>query len=161
MNERKCDDPLNNTFKRNMTDKEFILYKENLIQSIKRTCYAYITNGVNVTLSNNTTKRFSFKLEDQINLKSLVDYKKDGDIIYYHEMGMPDTLYSYTDIVIIYKSLYNNKVYNTTYVNILHEWIINNYSIDDYYNNVVISYGFTNDYIYNETEVRYNACKLL
>ena len=47
-------------------------------------------------------------------------------MVYYHADGENDTLYSYSDIVTIYKTLYNNKIYNQIYTETLCSWINDN-----------------------------------
>lgn len=132
-----------------------------LIQSIKGKCGSYITEGVDVTLSSGDVKHFSFKMEDQINLSDLVNNKKDGDLIFYHADGEYNTSYTYTDICLIYKALYNNKVYNQIYTQILCEWITNNYTLEmRKAKEIIVDYGYTNDDITAEVNIIYEQQKL-
>lgn len=135
--------------------------KRNLIKTIKSTCGSYIIQGNSVLLSTGETKDFSYTVEDQINLKELVDNHQSGDLIYYHANGEFDTLYSYEDIVTIYKTLYNNKVYNQVYTQILCDWINNHYTLEMYEKKEpVIDYGYSNDEILKEVNSRYEQQKL-
>ena len=106
--------------------------KRNLIKTIKAACGGYIIHGNSVHLSTGESKNFSYTVEDQINLKAFVDNHQFGDFIYYHAKGEFDTLYSYEDIVTIYKTLYNNKVYNQIYTQVLCGWLNKHYTLEMY-----------------------------
>lgn len=135
--------------------------KKNLIKLIKKKCGEYITTGLDITLLTGDIKHFSFKVEDQINLKELVDTKQDGDLIFYHADGEYNTSYTYDNIVLIYKTLYNNKVYNQIYTQVICEWIENNYTLEMYKaKEIVIDYGYTNDEISAEVNIIYEQQKL-
>lgn len=135
--------------------------KKNLIKSIKEKCGLYITSGMDVTLSTGEIKHFSFKMEDQINLSELVNTKQGGDSIFYHADGEYNTLYSYEDICLIYKTLYNNKVYNQIYTQVLCEWILANYTLEVYKaKDPVVDYGYTTDDITSEVSSIYEEQKL-
>lgn len=133
-----------------------------LISSIKGCCRNMIIMNQSVTLSDGNTKEFSYKIEDQINLETIKNNYKPGDMIFYHATGEYDTLYSYEDILIVYKTLYNNKLYNQIYTQILCQWITNNYtnelheSKDD-----IIIYGYSNQEIEERVRVLYDEQKLL
>lgn len=136
--------------------------KQHLIKKIKERANLYITEGIAVNLLDGTSKHYSFKLEDQINLKELIDNNAPDDIIYYHADGELDTEYSYETLKLIYQNLYNNKMHNLIYMDELCKWILNEYTIDDYNNKeFVISYGYINDEILKEVENRYEQVMLL
>ena len=136
--------------------------KYGLIAHMKSECRKYIVRGFPVTFSNGDVKHFSFKMEDQINLKDLIATKTKGDNCYYHADGEKNTHYSYDDICLIYRCLYNNKLFNQVYTQVLCEWIQNNYSEDTYHDpDIMMEYGFSNNYILEETERIYNEQKLL
>lgn len=137
------------------------LVRAGLKTYIKSECGKFITYGGPVTLSSGEQKYFSFKLEDQINLKALVDNPTDN-MIYYHARGEADGNYSYEDICTIYKTLYNNKLYNQIYTRVFCIWIDECYTEEMYYDpDIAVTYGFSNDYILEETERIYNEQKLL
>ena len=45
--------------------------KENIVSSIKNKCQEFITSGLNIEMSSGESKLFTFKIEDQINLKNM------------------------------------------------------------------------------------------
>lgn len=135
--------------------------KRNLIKTIKSACGGYITQGNSVPLSTGESKDFSYTVEDQINLKAFVENHQSGDFIYYHAKGEFDTPYSYEDIVSIDKTLYNNKVYNQIYTQVLCDWILNHYNLKMYEEKEpIIDYGYSNNEIIKEVTVRYEQQKL-
>ena len=138
--------------------------RRTIIQRLKYACGKSIVAGLLVTLSTGETKQFSFKLEDQINLESFVNTRKSGDYILYHADGeYSNTLYSYEDIVTIYTALYNNKLYNQIYTQVLSQWILNNLTLEMYNtekHNVQYEYGYSNDEILEEVESIYEQQKL-
>lgn len=136
--------------------------KKSLISNIKAQCGKFITNGLFIGLSTDEVKEFSFKIEDQINLKELVDNHSENDMVYYHANGEFDTEYSYTDILTIYKTLYNNKIYNQIYSQILCKWITDEFTQEMYDSKeYIIDYGYSNDYILEEVTSKYESNKLL
>ena len=135
--------------------------KNALIKRIKETCEEFITSGLLINIGTEI-KDFSFKIEDQINLKELVDNYSNSDYVYYHANNEYNTLYSYKDIVKIYKELYNNKLYNQIYTQTLCKWIIDNYTKEMYEDKeFIISYGYSNNFILKEVEECYEQYKLL
>ena len=83
-------------------------------------------------------------------------------MVYYHADGENDTLYSYSDIVTIYKTLYNNKIYNQIYTETLCSWINDNLTaetLEEKQN--IISYGFCTDEIMERISDVYDSQKLL
>lgn len=153
-------------------DKKFITVIPNEINNdelkrkftgdMKNRCRFYIISGADVELSTGQIKHFSFKLEDQINLTALVTNHTKDEQIYYHADEENDTLYNYADIVTIYKTLYNNKIYNQIYTEVLCNWINNHFTaetIDEKQN--VISYGFCTDDMRERIGELYDSQKLL
>ena len=135
--------------------------KNRLISIIKSTCQDYIFHGNAVVLTSEEVKDFSFKIEDQINLKELVDNHHKGEFLYYHANGEYDQLYSYDDIVNIYYTLYNNKLYNQIYTQVLCNWINNTFTLKMYKaKDFIVEYGYTNDEIVTEVNKRYEQQKL-
>lgn len=135
--------------------------KKRFISKIKSTCGSYIIQGINVVLTNGEDKHFSYKVEDQINLKELVDNHSQNEHIYYHATGEFDIVYSYDDIVTIHNTLYNNKLYNQIYTQVLCEWINDKYTLEMYEDkNCIVDYGYTNDEITAEVLSRYEQQKI-
>lgn len=137
------------------------IIKTEIIKNIKKFCGRSIVAGLFVKLSSGEEKLFSFKTEDQINLSEIVKHYSENDMIFYHANGEYDTLYSYKDILTIYKALYNNKLYNQIYTQILCQWIIDSYTEEMYRNKDVISYGYNNQDIQERVDKIYNEQKIL
>lgn len=137
--------------------------KEVLSNHIKEDAGKYIVKGLVITLpSTNEAKEFTYKIEDQINLKEIVDNYTSGDYVFYHAKGETnDILYLYEDLKYVYKELYNNKIYNLIYSTVLVNWIKDNYT-EEMYNNKenVIIYGFSNDEIKEKVENLYEQQKI-
>lgn len=93
------------------------------LAEMDKACTATIHAGVDVDLPNGV-ERFSFKPEDQINLKQAIDEVKAGAAGYpYHADGQLCRIYADTDIVAIATALSQHKLYHTTYCNHLNIWI--------------------------------------
>lgn len=142
---------------------DFESIKESLISDIKRQCGVFIENGAFVELSNGDLKEFSFKIEDQINLKLLIDnINSNTNTIYYHANGEFNTEYTYEDIIKIYKELYNNKIYNQVYTQVLCDWISTQFTQEMYDSKeYIIEYGYSNSQILKEVNSIYERNKLL
>ncbi len=136
--------------------------KREFINNMKSRCRFYIISGTDVKLSTGETKHFSFKLEDQINLTALVTNHTKDDQVYYHADEENDTLYNYADIVTIYKTLYNNKIYNQIYTEVLCNWIDNHFTAETFEEKqYIISYGFCTDDMRERIGELYDSQKLL
>lgn len=135
---------------------------ESFVSLIKNKCGEFITNGSFIELSDGTTKEFSFKIEDQINLKELVDNNTEDSLIFYHANGEYDTEYSYQDIVTIYKTLYNNKIFNQIYSQVMCRWLNESFTEEMYESKeYIIEYGYSNDEILGKVESKYEQYRLL
>lgn len=138
------------------------MLKRDFVGKIKSRCGSYITSGADVELSTGETKHFSFKIEDQINLAALAANHSDGNMVYYHADEENDTLYSYADIVTIYKTLYNNKIYNQIYAETLCTWINSHLTAEVLEERQsIISYGFCTDDMRERIGELYDSQKLL
>ena len=131
--------------------------KQMLIHSIKQECKKYIIEGKIIEIpSDKEIKQFTYKIEDQINLRNILDNYRNNETIYYHASGEFDTLYSYEDILQIYKELENNKNYNLIYTDCLCQWIDKNYTEELYQNKeYIITYGFATEELIEEVEQKY------
>lgn len=102
---------------------DIVSLKAAKLEEVNRDCTATIHAGAEVELSSGT-ERFSFKAEDQINLKAAIDEVKAGAAGYpYHADGQLCRIYSAADIVAIATALAQHKLYHTTYANHLNVWI--------------------------------------
>lgn len=134
--------------------------KENIVSSIKNKCQEFITNGLNIKLSSGESKLFTFKIEDQINLKNMCEMYSEKNVVLYHASNESFEKYAYFDIKHIYITLLNNKTYNLIYCQVLCKWILDNYTEEMYNNKDIIEYGYTNDYITSEVEKYYETQKI-
>lgn len=125
------------------------LIQNDIIKNIKNTCGKMIDAGLYLMLSDGTPRHYTYKLEDQINLKSIIDnlMLSSSNVVYYHPSGGNYEKYSSDTIQYIYKKLEDYKNYNLIYTDVLCEWIINNYTVEDYNNKNMIMYGYSNDEI--------------
>lgn len=93
------------------------------LTEVDKACTATIHAGTEVELPSGT-ERFSFKPEDQINLKAAIDEVKAGAAGYpYHADGQLCRIYPAADIIAIGTGLEQHKLYHTTYCNHLNVWI--------------------------------------
>ncbi len=134
--------------------------KENIVSSIKNKCQEFITSGLNIELSSGESKLFTFKIEDQINLKNMYEMYSEKNVVLYHASNESFEKYAYFDIKHIYITLLNNKTYNLIYCQVLCKWILDNYTEEMYNNKDIIEYGYTNDYITSEVEKYYETQKI-
>lgn len=104
-----------------MTTSELKSYKKSILQD---ECRKIIYDGININTSVHKTKHFSYTEDDQRNLESLFNIaQQTGLDIPYHADGELCTVYSSDDIIQIYTSLQNHKLYHTTYINMLNRYI--------------------------------------
>ena len=86
-------------------------------------CNEAIINGMDVETSKGK-QHFSYKDEDQRNLKTLFDTAMATQMdVPYHADGCECMLYSWKELVQIYVALQTNLLYHTTYVNALHSLV--------------------------------------
>lgn len=98
------------------------------IQQVSEAGEADIYSGDDVTLTDGTTKRFSYHVHDQANLESylaLIMASDDRENLYipYHGSNETCRQYGYVDIVNIYFTLSMKKLRVYTYVNMLRAWL--------------------------------------
>lgn len=102
-------------------------YKQYLLDDISAKGEAEIFAGTGVTLSDGTSKVFTYNLKDQLNLTvAAITSDKLDDLsllMPYHEHEKPCTLYSARDILIIYMTLRMMAVEVQTRVNMLKNYI--------------------------------------
>ncbi len=107
-----------------MTLEEFKEYKVNQISAAGE---QIIFNGTDVTLSDNTTKNFTYNLEDQSNLLNAIFIIQTlGDLnisLPYHSHGEPCELYNAKDILAVYFTLQFFSTRIQTEINMKLNWI--------------------------------------
>lgn len=95
------------------------------IQELSNECNKKILNGVDVLLKDDTTKHFSYTIEDQSNLKELFDIVLQTKVPqYYHADGESCREYCPEDIIQIYVYESLNKIESITYYNQMKLYIL-------------------------------------
>lgn len=103
-----------------MSAAELKVYKKSVMQA---ECRKSIHEGITIKTSIGP-QHFSYTEDDQRNLESLFNIAlQTGLDIPYHADGELCTVYSSDDIIQIYTSLQNHKLYHTTYINMLNRYI--------------------------------------
>lgn len=106
------------------TDEEKESYLNNKLSSLSNSCNEQITNGAEITLSDESKKTFSYSIEDQANVSEMFNAIIMGATSYpYHANGEGCKMYSAEDIVKIYSTLTTLKTSQVTYYNQLREYI--------------------------------------
>ena len=110
--------------------------KADKIKEVSEKCKQIIYNGIDVTLSDGTTKHFSLKSEDQLNINSLVSQVSLVNIkaengVPYHADGELCTLFSVADFTLVADSAMSFILQQTTYCNHLMSFVKSLESIDD------------------------------
>lgn len=102
--------------------------KGDKINEISAACKETIFKGIEVTLSDGNTKRFSLKTEDQINLNGILGQINLGNIkpengVPYHADGEMCTLFSAADFTLIANTAMSFILRQTTYCNHLMSYV--------------------------------------
>ena len=97
-------------------------------KELSELCEQTIFNGIDVTLTDGTTKHFSLKIEDQMNLNGLVSQVSLGNInaedgVPCHADGEICTMFSIADFTLIANTASAFKVQQTTYCNHLMAYV--------------------------------------
>lgn len=96
----------------------------NKLSELSSACNAVITAGADVRLSDGSTARFSYSLEDQSNVSEMFNAVLMGATSYpYHADGDGCRMYSAADITTIYLALSSLKTGQTTYYNQLRQYV--------------------------------------
>ena len=94
------------------------------LSELSSACNAAITAGADVQLSDGSTARFSYSLEDQSNVSEMFNSVLMGATSYpYHANGENCRMYSAADITAIYLALSSLKTGQTTYYNQLRQYV--------------------------------------
>ena len=98
--------------------------KEVKIKEMSQKCNQIITNGVDVTLSDNKSHHFSLTVYDQIMISKLADKAKNGEnTLPWHEDNGECKFYSSEDILILSNNMELLITYQQTYFNSLKQYI--------------------------------------
>lgn len=94
------------------------------LSELSSACNKAITAGTDVQLSDGSTARFSYSLEDQSNVSEMFNAVLMGATSYpYHANGENCRMYSAADITAIYLALSSLKTGQTTYYNQLRQYV--------------------------------------
>ena len=109
------------------------------IKEMSAVCNHTITNGFDITLSDNHVHHFSLTTQDQLNFISLSSMIANGETqIPYHADGELCKFYSVSDMNKVIETATNFKTYHVTYFNALRNYIQSLETIEDVAN---IEYG--------------------
>lgn len=107
-------------------------YKEMKNQEMDYICHRLIESGFDIILSDNESHHFSLTTQDQLNLITLSTMIASGaEYVPYHADGELCQYYSSSDMQNVIQAATEFKVYHTTYVNALKNYISHLSSIDD------------------------------
>lgn len=110
------------------------------LSTASATCEQLIYDGIDVTL-NTGKKHFSLQIADQSNIDGIFNAVTLGATAYpYHADGELCTMFSASDIVLLYMSYKNFVTAQTTYCNVLRQWIMREKDKDTL---LAIEYGAT------------------
>lgn len=97
--------------------------KDSKIMNLSSICNRNIINGIDIEIDGNI-EHFSYKDEDQMNIKELFDIVCQTNVpVYYHANGSSCKEYSPEQIIAIYATASTNKNHHTTYYNQLKMYI--------------------------------------
>ena len=114
--------------------------REDKLNTASATCETLIYDGIDVTLSSGK-KHFSLEIADQSNIDGIFNAVTLGATAYpYHADGELCTMFSASDLVLLYMSYKNFVTAQTTYCNALRQWIMREKDKDTL---LAIEYGAT------------------
>jgi hypothetical protein len=100
--------------------------RQTKIDLLNKICAEKIIGGIDVILSDKNKYHFDLTIEDQINLLSLQKLVDDGeDFIPYHAKNSEAKMFSNEDMKNIISSASKHRIYHTTYVNALKNYVQN------------------------------------
>lgn len=121
------------------TDVSLEFVKSSKIKEMSIACRKAITDGFDITLSDNISHHFSLTVQDQLNLLTISSEILSGETeIVYHADGEVCKYYSVEDATAIVNVATKHKTYHTTYYNSLKVYINSLDNITDISN---IEYG--------------------
>lgn len=116
------------------------------INELSYTCNNLVVNGVDIEIDG-TTEHFSYKDEDQVNIKEIFDLAVQTNVpMYYHADSESCKLYTVEQIIDLYATATTNKMHHTTYFNQMKLYVNTLETADDVN---VVEYGqeLTGDYL--------------
>jgi len=114
--------------------------KAEKIEEMSAICHKNIVDGVTVVLSDKKEHHFALTIEDQINLLSIKNAIDNGaKKVTYHETDGEYVTYTSKDMLLLYKSAEQHKMYHLTYFNQLKRYINGLDSVEEIRK---IEYGF-------------------
>ena len=118
---------------------ELKLVRSEKIAELSDACRNTIISGVSVQFSDHFYHQFELTVEDQLNLMTIESEIKTGaKYVLYHEKGKVCQMYSANDMQLLIDAYKKHKTYNTTYFNILKDYV---YSLYDVNKIREVSYG--------------------
>lgn len=139
------------------TAEEKAAYLNDKLSSLSNSCNEKITNGAEVTLSDESKKTFSYSIEDQANVSEMFNAIVMGAASYpYHANGEGCKMYGAKDIVTIYSALTALKTSQVTYYNQLREYAKTLEFVPDI-QSIVYGQELTGSYLDTYNELMQNA----
>lgn len=127
------------------------------LSSLSNSCNEKITNGAEITLTDESKKTFSYSIEDQANVSEMFNAIVMGATSYpYHANGEGCKMYSAEDIVKIYSALTALKTSQVTYYNQLREYVKTLEFVPDI-QSIVYGQELTGSYLDTYNELMQNA----
>ena len=139
------------------TEDEKETYLNDKLSSLSNSCNEKITNGAEITLTDESKKTFSYSIEDQANVSEMFNAIVMGATSYpYHANGEGCKMYSAEDIVKIYSTLTALKTSQVTYYNQLREYAKTLEFVPDI-QSIVYGQELTGTYLETYNELMQNA----
>lgn len=116
------------------------------INELSYICNTSIVDGVDVDIDG-VTEHFSYKDEDQVNIKEIFDLAIQTNVpMYYHADGETCKLYTVEQIIALYSTATTNKIHHTTYFNQL-KLYVESLTTEDKVNAVTYEDELTGEYL--------------
>lgn len=134
--------------------------KSQKINELSHVCSQSITGGVSIDIDG-TMEQFSYKDEDQVNIKEMFDLAVQTNVpMYYHSDGNSCKLYTVDQIIALYIATTTNKMHHQTYFNQLKLYILNQNNEEEVKD---INYGdeLTGEYLATYNDAMMQAQELL
>ena len=134
--------------------------KSQKINELSYVCSQSITGGVSIDIDG-TMEQFSYKDEDQVNIKEIFDLAVQTNVpMYYHSDGNSCKLYTVDQIIALYIATTTNKMHHQTYFNQLKLYILDQNNEEEVKD---INYGdeLTGEYLATYNDAMMQAQELL
>lgn len=106
------------------TEEEIENKKNEKLDELRTACNEAIKNGTEIDLEHGKKKRFTYTIEDQANIGEMYNAMRMGATEYpYHASDDSCEIYSAKDIITIYAALAAYKTGQTTYHNLLKQYV--------------------------------------